>query len=381
MRKKSICLVSFVLVAGLSSSASALVVDGFQQWNQRIQIASLGGLEITSTGHAKFSARVDQDATDVTIHPGGILETLDTYKLPDGHPEPLLTNVYVYGTWNAHDIQSFGVERAAYIYIGPKGVINLDRGYDDSSASYNVLAWLDQERLGGRSLFVAPELDTQVWSIQIHNLGGGACRITAVGPPPVIAGMPSPDDEATDVPRDVVLSWTPGEFAAPVSGHKVYFGENFDDVNDAVGSVAQSTNSYTPPQRLDLGTTYYWRVDEVNAPPTSHIEFKGKVWSFTTEPIAYPIAGENIIATASSTGQEDMGPENTINGSGLDINDLHSTEATDMWLSRNEPNGAWIEYELDKVHKLHEMWVWNSNQIRESYPMSYSPCRWSNTRS
>jgi len=36
-----------------------------------------------------------------------------------------------------------------------------------------------------------------------------------------------------------------------------------------------------------------------------------------------------------------------------------------MWLSDEEPDGAWIEYELDKVHKLHEMWVWNSNQVME----------------
>ncbi|GAI43669.1 unnamed protein product, partial [marine sediment metagenome] len=43
----------------------------------------------------------------------------------------------------------------------------------------------------------------------------------------------------------------------------------------------------------------------------------------------------------------------------------HSIEATDMWLSGGEPN-AWIEYELDKVYKLHEMWVWNSNQPVES---------------
>ena len=83
MCKKLTYLVSFILLAGLSSSASALVVNNFQEWNQRTQLADIGGLEITSTGHAKFTARVDHDATDVIIHPGGILETLDTYKLPE----------------------------------------------------------------------------------------------------------------------------------------------------------------------------------------------------------------------------------------------------------------------------------------------------------
>ena len=212
---------------------------------------------------------------------------------------------------------------------------------------------IDDVAIWNRAL--TPEEISYLW----NNGDGNPVDVSDPGQ----ASNPYPPDGQTDVPRDVVLSWSPGDFAAPTNGHKVYFGENFNNVNDAVGGVAQSANSYTPPQRLDFGTTYYWRVDEVNAPPTSHIEFKGEVWQFTTEPIAY--ANENITATASSTSQEDMGPENTINGSGLDVNDLHSTQETDMWLSSTEPLGAWIEYELDKVYKLHEMWVWNSNDSLE----------------
>ncbi len=47
----------------------------------------------------------------------------------------------------------------------------------------------------------------------------------------VKAADPDPADGAADVPRDVVLSWTPGEFA---DLHDVYFGTSFDDVNDAI---------------------------------------------------------------------------------------------------------------------------------------------------
>jgi hypothetical protein len=192
------------------------------------------------------------------------------------------------------------------------------------------------------------------------------------GPPeserllPGQASGPDPANEATDVPRYFVLMWKPGEFAAPVNGHKVYFGESFNDVNDATGAVAQTAASYTPAQRLDFSKIYYWRVDEVNAPVprAGHIEFKGKVWQFTTEPIAY--VSENITATASSSGIA-QGPENTVNGSGLDVNDLHSMEPTDMWLSGSgEPESVWIQYEFDKVCKLHQMWVWNYNQMMES---------------
>ncbi|MHC4174408.1 MAG: hypothetical protein ACYST5_15930, partial [Planctomycetota bacterium] len=159
--------------------------------------------------------------------------------------------------------------------------------------------------------------------------------------PPGAARNPSPANEATDVPRDVVLGWTPGEYAPPIGGHKVYLSESFTDVNDGVGGIAQDANSYAPDPRLELGTTYYWRVDEVNGPP-DYTVYQGDVWSFTTEPVGYAV--ENLTVTASSAHQVDMGPENTINGSGLDANDIHSMEPTDMWLSGNEPLGAWIEF-------------------------------------
>ncbi len=173
---------------------------------------------------------------------------------------------------------------------------------------------------------------------------------------------PKPADQATDVPRDTVLSWTPGEYVPAINGHKVYLSENFNDVNDGVGGITQDANSYAP-GRLDFGKTYYWRVDEVNGPP-DYTVYEGNIWSFMTEPIGYPI--ENIIATASSVQQTNMGPENTVNGSGLDADDLHSTGEMDMWLSSLVgPQPSWIQYEFDKVYKLHEMWVWNSNQFLE----------------
>jgi hypothetical protein len=71
------------------------------------------------------------------------------------------------------------------------------------------------------------------------------------------------------------------------------------------------------------------------------------------------------VVTASSA-VEEQGPENTINGKGL-ANDLHSNELTAMWLTALGAAGpAWIEYEFDKVLRLHEMWVWNHNGLLES---------------
>jgi len=181
------------------------------------------------------------------------------------------------------------------------------------------------------------------------------------------ASVPSPAKGMADVPRDVTLIWTAGEYT---DKHDVYFGTDEQAVDDADTSDntgiyrgRQDPNTYAP-GRLEFDQTYYWRVDEVNAPPDSTI-FKGDIWSFTTEPIAYAV--ENITATASSN-DADKGPENTVNSSGLDDSGLlHGNEGVNaMWLSnRDGTQPTWIEYEFDNVYKLHKMWVWNSNESLE----------------
>ena len=152
--------------------------------------------------------------------------------------------------------------------------------------------------------------------------------------------------------------------------HDVYLGTNIDDVNNATPTedpasvyLGQSDPNFYPDigsLRLEFDQRYFWRVDEINAPPDNTV-FKGDIWSFTIEPYAVTIPGENITATASSQ-TEGQGPEQTINNSGLDVNDLHSTVLENMWISAEAETGpVWIQYEFDKVYKLHEMLVWNYN--------------------
>jgi hypothetical protein len=167
---------------------------------------------------------------------------------------------------------------------------------------------------------------------------------------------------ATDVPRDVVLGWMPGMFAHT---HDLYLGMSFADVNAATVPLQAGldVNAFDA-GRLELGQTYFWRVDEVNGAP-DHTVFKGDVWSFTVEPVSIPITG--ITVTASSAHDDTLIPENTINGSGLDALDQHATEPTSMWLSGMGDAVPWLEYAFDQVYKLHELWVWNSNQLIENF--------------
>jgi hypothetical protein len=120
---------------------------------------------------------------------------------------------------------------------------------------------------------------------------------------------PDPADGALYPATWVTLSWKPGDLAA---SHDVYMGDNFDDVNNATrdselfqGNQALDTVFYFAgfapgayPEGLVPGTTYYWRIDEVNdAEPDS--PWKGEVWSFMVPPktayFPYPADGAEFV--------------------------------------------------------------------------------------
>ncbi|HSW02309.1 MAG TPA: LamG-like jellyroll fold domain-containing protein [Sedimentisphaerales bacterium] len=189
--------------------------------------------------------------------------------------------------------------------------------------------------------------------------GFGAFDEFKVEGPLVVPGQksyaPTPDDKAVEVPADVLLSWTPSEEAV---SHNVYFGASADSLETV--AAAQDANSFDV-GRLAFGQTYSWRVDDVRADGSLG---RGDLWSFTVEPYSYPI--QNVAATASSQNNKDMGPEKTVDGSGLDADDLHGVDAKTMWLSlKTGPQPTWIQYEFDQVYKVDQMRVWNSNQAME----------------
>ncbi len=103
------------------------------------------------------------------------------------------------------------------------------------------------------------------------------------------------------------LKWKPGDFAV---SHDMYFGANFDDVNDGaegtfVGNMTGTFQvvgfpGFPASEGLLPGTTYYWRIDEVND-ANSLSPWKGEIWSFFVPPrTAYqpaPVDGANFVAS------------------------------------------------------------------------------------
>jgi len=240
-------------------------------------------------------------------------------------------------------------------------------------ASVNTSGHLQQNNLSlsiGCRLDYAQNFNGIIDDVRLFNreLSPGEVQQVMVDAPADVVTDPSPADGATDVLRDVVLSF---KLVEAGTQHDIYFGtdaqavagaDTTDTTNIYRGRVI--TDSFIPAETLEFGKIYYWRVDEIGAPPDNTV-LKGNIWSFTVELFVYPIT--NIIATASSS---EPGKEaaNTVNGSGLDESGLlHSNESVGtMWLSsEGGEQPTWIEFEFDRVHKLYEMWVWNSNDSLE----------------
>jgi hypothetical protein len=168
-------------------------------------------------------------------------------------------------------------------YLHPTGLT--DWTYDlkltfvaESGAAY------DDEYLGIK--FSSPPTEDWIWVDDVRVYTQWATQ----------AYGPDPGHLAEEVSTDANLVWSPGLWAKDVNGHMVYFGSTWAEVNSATTTdseykATQSPNEWDP-GALVLGTTYYWRIDEVNEnydPCTGPVPYptngiwKGEIWSFTVQ--------------------------------------------------------------------------------------------------
>ena len=158
------------------------------------------------------------------------------------------------------------------IVLGEEDTANVVIGRTQEGAGRSFLGMIDDPRIYMRGL-------TQE-EVQNAMLGEGIPQ----------AFGPSPADGAMHEDTWVTLSWKPGDFAVT---HDVYLGDNFDDVDNGTGETFRGNQGaafyvagfpgFAYPEGLVPGTTYYWRIDEIN---DLHPEspWKGEVWSFTIPP-------------------------------------------------------------------------------------------------
>ncbi len=103
------------------------------------------------------------------------------------------------------------------------------------------------------------------------------------------AREPNPADGSIHPDTWVTVIWTAGFTAA---SHDVYFSDNLADVKARTAEAFRGNQTLTNfvigfpgfpyPEGLVPGTTYYWRIDEIEADGTTMHE--GNIWSFMVPP-------------------------------------------------------------------------------------------------
>jgi len=154
-----------------------------------------------------------------------------------------------------------------------------------------------------------------------------------------IAFSPTPADGSILFDTWVTLGWYVGDSAV---SHDVYMGDNYDDVYNGTGGTYRGNQNenfyvagfpgYAFPDGLVPGTTYYWRIDEVNeADPNS--PWKGDVWSFSIPP-------KTAYNPYPADGAEFVDPNTTLNWTGGFGAKLHSVYLGDNFDDVNDATGG-----------------------------------------
>jgi len=232
-----------------------------------------------------------------------VMERMDPtvdFSWGDGSPEPGIVN-----------IDNFTVRWMGEIEVPASGTYTFHTQSDDG-----IRLWVNNEQLidnwtdhgnthdsGDISLTAGQRYEIR---LEFYEAGGGAiCELSWsapsltretvpsqylwVGGDRPNARHPNPADGAIIRDTWINLIWLPGDFAA---SHDVYLGENFDDVDAGSPDTFQGNQvslsfvigfpGFPYPDGLVSGTTYYWRIDEVEADGTT--KYKGPIWSFTIAP-------------------------------------------------------------------------------------------------
>ncbi|MBN1359244.1 MAG: LamG domain-containing protein [Sedimentisphaerales bacterium] len=167
-------------------------------------------------------------------------------------------------------------------------------GFKDVTVEYlnDAGEWMT---LGDFQFAQAPALPT--YAGQVIDLGGIAAqglRITALSNYggiqyglsevqfryiPAHARQPQPASGATGVSLNPDLTWRAGREAV---SHQVSFGTDPEAVAGGTAVVDTTSVASYSAGPLDLGTTYYWMVDEVNE-AEAITTWSSDLWSFTTQ--------------------------------------------------------------------------------------------------
>ncbi len=175
---------------------------------------------------------------------------------------------------------------------------------------YERLAY-DLTTYAGSNVYVAFQaISTDKLALYIDDVSGP--EVYVAPEPPVAAADPIPEDAATGVTLDQILSWAP---AYTATGYTLSFGTDNPPTNIENARDLGDVLTYTP-GALTYGTTYYWSVTPYNA----YGDATGvPVWSFIA------MDDPAIVAFPHMEGFEDTWPP-----AGWSV--LNNNGDTDAWV-------------------------------------------------
>lgn len=228
-------------------------------------------------GYGSDDFEIATYGTGTVYMTGGELRITDQIKLAQGNSSTTTGKAYFYlygGTVYASNLRA-----PADIYGTP---------YMDISDGRLIL--------DGNDVAIVEAYISRGWLVGYGGIGNVVVTydpntddtiVTATRPAAEYAWNPTPANLAEvelDPAGTIRLLWRPGKYAA---SHDVYFGDDKDAVASAdlasplyKGRLAQAVLEIG---QVELGKTYYWRVDEVNEKPGAPAgsPWKGQVWQFT----------------------------------------------------------------------------------------------------
>ena len=326
MCRKLVLWVCFVLVLGLAGSALAAIPAGWQ--NQDIGTTGGSANESNGTwtvsgdgadvwggsdafhyayvplvGNGEITARVVSNGTGSNTWAKGGVMIRETLDINSKHMILALTGSEGGGIAFQGRFQAAGSNSSSLhgtVTASPPYWVKLKREGDTITGYHSAdgVSWTlfagGADNAGGTitnpidvtmvsdvyiGLFVTAHAAGEVRTYTFDNVTVGL---------PVIAYGPSPGNGALHADTWASMSWNAGHTAV---SHDVYFGENAADVEAGTGDTFQGNQGtvyfvvgfpgYPYPDGLVPGTTYYWRIDEVEANGTKHT---GYVWNFTVPP-------------------------------------------------------------------------------------------------
>ena len=225
------------------------------------------------------------------------------FKFTDSWVECIMSPLPTLGEWH-HIAGTFDGETGTFkIYLDGELGAELESSRKDLPE--NELPVTIGKRINPEGRFMRGMID----DVRIYSRALTADEIQVImlglGDYPT-ASSPTPANGALHADTWANVNWFSGDSAA---SHDVYFSDDFDAVNDSAAEAFQGNQTSTfvvvgfPgfafPDGLIPGTTYYWRIDEVNdTEPNS--PWTGPVWSFTVPPKTayYPIPADGTESVA-----------------------------------------------------------------------------------